>query len=784
MFSFKKIQIALKNKYVLFTILVFVVLYYFSLPTKLFNTPHTTVIESSTGELLGAKIASDGQWRFPKSDSIPEKFKTCIITFEDKHFYQHFGINPIAIFNAFKQNYKAKRIVRGGSTLTQQVIRLSRGNKKRNYWEKFVEMILATRLEFRYSKDEILSYYSSYAPFGGNIVGLDAASWRYFGIPAQELSWAESATLAVLPNAPSLIHISKNRELLLEKRNKLLQKLYHLKHINQITYQLALAEPLPDIPFDLPQKAPHLLERIAKENLGKRIKTTLDINIQNQAQNILNRYHQIYTRSQIHNMAILIIDVKTRNVLGYIGNAATTDEHQKDVDIITAPRSTGSTLKPLLYAAMLDEGYLLPQSLVADVPTQISGYAPKNFENTYEGAVPADQALARSLNIPFVLLLQEYNIYNFYEKLQKYKFSHINKHPNHYGLSMILGGAESTLWDLCKTYSGWASTLNFYTQTKKYRTGEFANPNYYLSKEIDFKDITKNKTIIGAGSIYLALKAMIEVSRPEDNQNWKQYNSSYPIAWKTGTSFGNRDAWAIGVTPKYVVGVWVGNATGEGRPELTGVKSAAPILFDIFSALPKSNWFTTPYDDLEQATVCAISGDLASEYCPNTKTTLYPLTENLHKTCKYHQLVHLDYDEKYRVNSSCESLANIKSKNWFVLPPLMEWFYSQKHADYKALPPFRADCQSNEYNPIAFIYPQKNSKIQLTKDFNSQLQPVILKVAHNNPDSELFWYLNNSYLGNTSRFHQMPIMPKAGTYTLTVIDENNHKIEQIIEFVE
>src|SRR5690606_16160117 len=263
--------------------------------------------------------------------------------------------------------------------------------------------------------------------------------------------------------------------------------------------------------------------------------------------------------------------------------------------------STGSILKPLLYASMLDESLLLPTSLVPDIPTQISGYTPQNYDNTYDGAVAANRALSRSLNIPSVLMLQDYGIYNFYDKLQKYKFRTITKHPNHYGLSLILGGAETNLWDLCKTYASLTSTLNHFTNHQsKYRDREFSELNLYFDKEIDFGSDSYKKNIVGAGSIYLTYKAMREVNRPEGGESWKFYDSSLPIAWKTGTSFGNRDAWAIGATQDYVVGVWVGNATGEGRPELTGVSSAAPILFDIFSGLPKSDWFSIPYDDLAQ----------------------------------------------------------------------------------------------------------------------------------------------------------------------------------------
>src|SRR5690606_18903873 len=308
-------------------------------------------------------------------------------------------------------------VIRGGSTLTQQVIRLSRGNKKRTYSEKFIEVILATRLELRYSKEKILALYASHAPFGSNVVGLEMASWRYFGIKPHQLSWAEAATLAILPNAPSLIYPGKNQQQLIDKRNKLLKKLNNQGIIDKLTYELAIAEPPPPKPFDLPQHAPHLVEKIVRQDKGKRIRTTLNLEIQNRINEIAATYYHQYKQNEIYNLAILVVEVDSRNVVAYVGNSPTDVGHKKDVDIIHAPRSTGSILKPLLYASMLDEGYILPHSLVADVPTQISGYAPQNFSNTYDGAVTASRALSRSLNIPAVLMLQDYGVYNFYDKL-------------------------------------------------------------------------------------------------------------------------------------------------------------------------------------------------------------------------------------------------------------------------------------------------------------------------------------------------------------------------------
>lgn len=383
---------------------------------------------------------------------------------------------------------------------------------------------------------------------------------------------------------------------------------------------MSIEEPLPQKPYDLPQIASHLLQRVAKNEEGTRVKTTIDYALQNRVNQIARYYYNQYKQNEVHNLAILVIDVQNRNVMSYVGNSPADRDHQKDVDIIDAPRSTGSILKPLLYGAMLDDGELLPNTLVADIPTQISGYTPQNFNLTFDGAVPAHRALSRSLNIPAVLMLQEFSVNKFYEELQKFKLKNINKTPDHYGLSLILGGAESNLWDLCRTYANLSSTLNYFIKHQaKYRTNEFAELNYKNDFKPDFGSETDQKNILGAGSIWLTYNAMEEVNRPEGDEAWKFYDSSLKIAWKTGTSFGNRDAWAIGTNSRYVVGIWVGNATGEGRPTLTGVTSAAPILFDVFNLLPRQKWFDTPYKDLEEVEVCRLSGYLAKDNCPKIK---------------------------------------------------------------------------------------------------------------------------------------------------------------------
>lgn len=757
--------------------------YYFSLPRIIFRSPYSSVVESREGELLAAKIAIDGQWRFPMQDSVPFKFRQAIVYFEDEYFQYHFGFNPIAMGKAFVQNVNAKKKVRGASTLTQQVIRLSRKNTKRTYFEKMIELVLATRLEFRHSKKDILRLYAAHAPFGGNIVGVEMASWRYFGLPPSQLSWAEAATLAVLPNAPALIYPGKNQDRLIAKRNKLLLKLYHKKVIDKITYSSAILEPAPRHVYELPKAAPHLLLQLTKSTTQQRLKTTIQASLQNRVNQMAAQYHQQLKQSEIHNLAILVVDVKTRNILAYVGNSPTDKNHQKDVDIIMSARSTGSILKPLLYAAMLQDGMILPTTLIPDIPTYINGYAPTNFNETFEGAVPAERALARSLNVPAVLMLQRFGVARFHHLLQTANLRNITRSADHYGLSLILGGAEANLWDLCQVYANMSCTLGSFThQQANYRKREWQNLNLTLHKKIDFGSLTKQKPLFDAASIWHTFNAMKKVNRPEGDEAWEFYDSAIKLAWKTGTSFGNRDAWAIGTNPNYVVGVWVGNASGEGRPSLTGVSSAAPILFDVFRLLPNAEWFETPFAELEEVSVCSKSGHFAQENCT---AEFQLINKNVAKLspCPYHKLIFLDSTQSYRVNSNCSSLNTIIPIKWFVLPPVMEMYYKSNHIDYSQLPPFRADCSEEQIATFEFIYPKNDGTFKLAKDMDGYLQPIIVKVAYSHQQKPLYWYLDERFLGETINYHEMPVLSKKGKYKLTVVDEFGNELVRWLEIV-
>lgn len=778
-------MVKLKKHKLKLTLVVLVFMYWlFCLPSILFKVPTSTLVKSRQGIMLGARIAEDGQWRFPKTDSIPIKFEQSILLFEDEYFYQHPGFNPISITKALWLNITTEKR-RGGSTITQQVIRLSRKNKGRNYFEKIIELFQATRLEATYSKKEILNLYASYAPFGGNVVGLETASWRYFGLPSHDLSWGQAASLAVLPNAPSLIFPGKNEGLLLAKRNRLLLKLFQKKVIDQTTYELALDEKLPGKPFPLPDVASHFTEKIRREHKGERITSTIDYYLQKKLNSIAKLHYNNLSQNEINNLAILVLDVKTREILGYVGNAPTTKENQRYVDIIDKSRSTGSVLKPFLYASLLDAGELLPNTLVVDVPTTINGYSPENFNKKFQGAVPANVALSRSLNVPAVRMLRKYGLQRFYNNLKKLNFKSIKKDPDYYGLALILGGAESSLWQVTNAYTGMASTLNFFnTSSSEYRTNDFTEPTYILDEKIDFGSLTDASSVFNAGAIYHTLNALKEVNRPQGEENWSFFSNSRSIAWKTGTSFGFKDAWAVGVTPEYAIGIWVGNADGEGRPGLTGIKAAAPILFDVLQVVPKQNeWFAMPYDDLREVDICEKSGQLASVFCEQIEKQWIPKNGVKTEVCSYHKKVFLNASETARVNSSCYELAEMKQKNWFVLPPVLEYYYAPLHPEYKPLPTYKMGCLQEGELKMQLIYPKRNEEILLPKNFDEEVNEVIFKLAHRNPDTTVYWYLDEKYIGETQTFHELAIAPKVGDYVLTVVDEEGNELRERVKVV-
>lgn len=772
-----------KRRHWLIALAVLTVGYTFCLPGPLFDDPLSQVVVDSQGRLLGARIAADGQWRFPARDSVPHAFTQSIITFEDKRFYSHPGVDPLAIGRAIKLNLSSGSVVSGGSTLSMQVIRMSRKNPARTYLEKAWEMILATRLELRYSKSEILALYASHAPFGGNVVGLDAAAWKYYGRPADQLSWAESATLAVLPNAPSLIHPGRNRDALRKKRNRLLNKLAEAGIIDQESATLAALEPLPEKPLRLPDLSPHLTSRLQQELPRQQtiVQTTIDASLQSRTNNIIEQHHRRLLGNGIHNAAALVIEVESGSVKAYVGNTrGRTQDHGQDVDIIPAPRSTGSILKPFLYGSMLDGGLILPQSLIADVPSQYGSYTPKNFYPTYDGLVPADEALARSLNVPAIRMLEDYGVARFQDKLKKLGLGSLYRPASDYGLTLVLGGAEASLWDLANAYTGMARILSeHHRNLGRTRDDAFTQANYLSSKEARQAATWTETPVLSPGAIWHTFNAMVELNRPDTEVGWRDFASSRKLAWKTGTSFGYRDAWAIGCTPRYVVAVWVGNADGEGRPGIVGVQAAAPIMFDIFNTLPSSSaWFAPPYDKMRFLPVCQESGFRPGRFCPKLDTIWAPLAGERVASCPFHMPVALDSTGHYRISDACYPPFASKEDTFFVPPPLEASYYRKQTPTFRPLPDWMAGCNRAQESALEIVYPKRGSKVYVPLEIDGKPGRVVLEGTHRDADATLFWHIDDVYMGKTTAPHLLAVNPDPGKHTVYIVDEQGQRVER------
>lgn len=767
--------------------------FWLCLPPRLFDAPYSTVLLDRDGRLLGASIAADGQWRFPADRELPAKFVSALVVREDRRFFLHPGVDPLAIVRALATNARRGEVVSGASTITMQVIRLARGSRPRTLGEKAVEAVLALRLSLSVTKPGVLRLFASNAPFGGNVVGFEAASWRWFGRDPDTLSWAECAALAVLPNSPGLVHPGRNRSELLRRRDALLDEMARRGVLDADTLRLAKGEPLPDEPYPMPQLAPHLLVRARTESEEARVRTTLDRDLQLRLNGIVARHARTWRESGVANGAVLVLDVRTGGVLAYVGNAPAPEASAErdgaggaaaaegsaagtgdgsQVDIVTAARSTGSLLKPFLYAAMLDAGEILPDQLVPDIPTRMGGFIPENSSRTFSGAVPASVALAHSLNVPMVRLLRSFGVERFQRLLTGIGMSTLFRPSRDYGLALVVGGAEGTLWDLTGMYAGLARSA---LRSPAGGGAAFFPPRYLAEADAPVGAATGP----GAGACWLTLQALLEVARPGEEGAWREFLGSRKIAWKTGTSYGFRDAWAIGVTSRHAVGVWVGNASGEGRPELKGSTSAAPVLFDVFNALEAAPWFAMPESDLVEIETCAQSGLRSGPWCASTRASRVPAAAaRAAATCGYCRLVHLDPTGRYRASTRTVPMGSLRAVKWFVLPPTMEWYYRRSHADYRPLPPFApGEAAAEKASPsLGLVFPEQGGTIYVPVDLDGTPGRTVFRAVHRDPRATIYWHLDGAYLGETTELHDVEARPGVGEHVLTIVDGNGEEV--------
>ncbi|MGV3541164.1 MAG: penicillin-binding protein 1C, partial [Rufibacter sp.] len=563
---------------------------------------YSPVITAADGTVIHAFLSKDDKWRMQlEPDEINPVLKQAVLLKEDRYFYYHPGVNPFAIARALANNVTQGRKTSGASTITMQVARLLYP-KNRTYTNKLVEAFRALQLEWRYSKDEILQLYLNLVPYGGNIEGVKAASVLYFRQSPRQLSLAQAVALTVIPNKPSSLRIGVQNGRIVDFRNKWLRQYQKEKAFPAEALEDALLEPLDAVRGQAPTLAPQFAYRMLRKFPNQPIlKTTLNPAIQEKVQQLAYNYLQQLKGRNIHNAAVLVINNQTHAVEAYLGSADFNDDmHAGQVDGVRALRSPGSTLKSFLYATAFDRGLITPKTMISDVPIDYSGYRPENYFGTYNGNVTIERALATSLNIPAVKLLDQLGVETFVQKLQQAEFSEMKRRGQHMGLSLILGGCGTTLEELTNLYSAFANG------------GKLA-PVKWLQQDT----AKQEKRLLSPASAYMVNQILTQLQRPDLPHNAQ--NSAYlpKVAWKTGTSYGRKDAWSIGYNKKYTIGVWVGNFSGEGVPELNGTDTATPLLFSLFNTIdynsPQS-WYRAP-TSLSYRHVCLESGLPANQFC-------------------------------------------------------------------------------------------------------------------------------------------------------------------------
>jgi penicillin-binding protein 1C len=760
--NFKRTALAILCLVLLFLVLHFI----FPLPDKI---EYSTLVTDNKGEVIHAFLTKDEQWRLKTElHEISPLLKKTIVQKEDKYFYYHFGINPVAIARAFVMNVFTGRRTSGASTITMQVARALEP-KRRTLGNKFIEMFRATQLELKYSKQEILQLYLNLIPYGGNIQGVKSASVLYFGKNPDHLSLAEITALSIIPNRPSSLVIGKHNDDIIKQRNKWLLRFAKEQIFTAREIEDALAEPLNAKRNGMPQLAPHLAYKL-KQSGGPVIRTHLEMNTQLKTEKLVQDYVRSLRLSNIRNAAVMIIDNETHNVITYVGSGDFKDTLDGgQVNGAAAVRQPGSTLKPLVYALCFDEGLLTPKKMMNDVPVNYAGYAPENYDKQFNGPVTVEYALENSLNIPAVKALNQLGKERMISKLSSMDFIQVQQKQKGLGLSLILGGCGTTLEQLTGLYSC------------------FANEGmYYRTSFIKSDSNQTGKHILSADAAYMVTDILSRINRPDFPLHWEATAHLPKIAWKTGTSYGRRDAWSIGYNKKYTVGVWTGNFSGEGNAQLSGAATATPLLFRIFNTLDYDadrSWYTPP-KELEQRMICSETGMPPAAHCSNLVLDYFIPGISATQTCNNFEEIAVSADEKISYCKSCEPAEGFKRKGYKLLShELQNWMQSHGLV-FEQIPVHNPDCEKIFTGGA----PQIKSPVNGTEYLISKKHPEPLQLVceTGNDVSRVYWYINNQFYKATDANSKQFFVPAEGTLKISCTDDKgrNRDVKIVVKYVE
>lgn len=750
----KRLSVILLSCFVVSIVFFFALNFIFPLPSL---KPYSLVVQDRHGAFLHTFRAEDGIWRLQtRSAEIPQRLKEVLIRKEDRFFYYHPGVNPVSVCRALVQNIRAGRRLSGASTLTMQVARMLE-RKERTYLNKMFEMFRAVQLEWRYSKDEILDLYLSLIPLGGNIEGLESASLFYYQTPLERLNIAQLFDLILIPNDPNHLRPDRNATALYSERIK--QSLLWIRRkVFSRQDSIVIWQTRPEAKRKaLAMTAPHFCLRIKERNANASVvRTSLDLSKQIIAEKLLTNNLRPWQKLGVQNGALMVIDNSTMEVVAYVGSPDFNDSSsQGQVDAIRAIRSPGSALKPFLYALEMERGTLTPKMRLLDVPYDDDGFTAENYDGKFSGFVPADEALRRSLNVPLVRLLRESGVSRFIKFMRSLGVSSLTPQQEKLGLSIVLGGCGITLDELATAYA------------------VFANEGAY--RELSFFHTTdpvkgERKRAFSPSTAFLVTDILSGLDRPDIPNNFASSLNLPKVAFKTGTSYGRRDAWCFGYSSEYTIGVWIGNVTNKGNPDLLASKSATPLLIDLFNSLSTTNRKTilrTPAD-IGIRSVCALSGKLPTEHCHELTEEYYSISQTRNSYCDIHKEYLLSNDKKKHYCPSCLGSNPYKATVYLEYPPELLTFWKKAGVPFTLPPPHNPSCDRLFAGAgPKILSPSKDMTYYMTdKD-----QQILFQASSGVEVNQHRWYIDERFIGSMKAGARLFLPLHEGSHTITCLDD-------------
>lgn len=733
-------------------------------PVDLQPRPGATLVVDHHGEPLRRFADQGGVWRYPTDiEQVSEHYLQALLTYEDRWFYQHPGVNPLALVRATGQLVRHGHIISGGSTLTMQVARL-RYPRQRGLWGKLLQMVRALQIDWHFSKRQILTYYLNHAPFGGPIEGVETASRHYFGHSARWLTKAQAALLAGLPQAPSWYHPRRHPERALQQRNKVLKRLAKFELLSDSELQQALQEPISLVPVQTPLQAPLLARRLRHSYPQQgRIQTYIDPQLQRALQTLAADARQRLPAGA--SVAMLVVEHGSGAVKAYIGSAEFSDHRRfGHVDMVTALRSPGSTLKPFIYALAMDKGLIHSDSLLMDVPLPFGDYRPENFLHGFSGPVSVREALQRSLNIPAVQVLDQLGPATFYADLHT-AGTHLHL-PAGAGpsLALALGGVATSLEELVQLYSA----LGNGGQLLPLR---FSDAEPHLSQP---------RPLLSPASAWITRQLLRDRQQPG-------------LAVKTGTSSGLQDTWAIASSVSYTLGVWVGQPDNANMAGHHGSATALPLLRAAARVLPRSpqHWHDKP-SNVSRQSICWPSGQQRPAELCDQRLDAWLIDQQQPRSWHHTRDINsqdsrsersllLAKDTGLRLGLGCELPATTTTVAIWPAP-LQPWLPPDWQTQTR-IPPIDGRCQRQQAllqaEPVRITGLADGSLIR--RHASTQQQPSVhLRAVGGQPD--WYWFLNGRLLAQRGAELVLTV-PKSGKYQISVSDQagSSDQISFVVE---